>query len=147
MERAFRSPIGILCLTEQNGELTGLQWRSGRADSSPLLIEAQSQLLEYFAGKRRYFSLPLAPQGTPFQRAVWAALREIPYGETLSYGAIAARIGNPKACRAVGMANNRNPLPILIPCHRVIGADGGLTGYGGGLDRKHFLLTLEKENT
>ena len=101
---------------------------------------------EYFKGKRRTFDVPIDPDGTPFQKSVWKALLAIPYGETRSYKDIAEAIGNPKAARAVGMANNRNPIPIIIPCHRVIGADGSLVGYGGGLGIKKFLLTLEKKN-
>ena len=108
--------------------------------------EAARQLQEYFAGCRREFSLPLAPRGTEFQRQVWHALEGIPYGETRTYGEIARAIGKPKACRAVGMANHRNPLSILVPCHRVVGADGSLTGYGGGLEAKQFLLELEKRH-
>lgn len=109
--------------------------------------EAVHQLQEYFAGERTVFDLPLAPSGTDFQRSVWDALCEIPYGETRSYKEIAEAIGNPKACRAVGMANNRNPISIVIPCHRVIGANGDLVGYGGGLDKKVWLLQLEKEQS
>lgn len=110
----------------------------------PLLREAARQLGDYFAGRRRDFDLPLAPSGTPFQRAVWAALRQIPYGATRSYAEVAQQIGRPKACRAVGLANGRNPLSIVIPCHRVIGASGALVGYGGGLARKTLLLDLER---
>ena len=105
------------------------------------------QLEEYFSGKRSSFSLPMAPVGTQFMQDVWQALVTIPYGEVRSYRDIAKAIGNPKACRAVGMANNRNPLPIIIPCHRVIGANGKLVGYAGGLDCKEKLLALEKENS
>ena len=112
-------------------------------DTPPLLQEAACQLAAYFAGKLRRFELPLRPAGTPFQQRVWAALCEIPYGEVRSYGAIAARIGSPKAARAVGRANHGNPLPIVIPCHRVIGASGALTGYGGGLPIKEYLLRIE----
>ncbi|MBO0838982.1 MAG: methylated-DNA--[protein]-cysteine S-methyltransferase, partial [Actinobacteria bacterium] len=101
------------------------------------------QLDAYFAGELTEFSLPLAPAGTQFQRQVWAALQQIPYGQTWSYGQLAEKIGNPAAVRAVGLANGRNPIAVVIPCHRVIGADGSLTGYGGGLDRKRFLLDLE----
>jgi methylated-DNA-[protein]-cysteine S-methyltransferase len=100
-------------------------------------------LEEYFAGTRRKFSVTLDPAGTPFQHRVWAALCEIPYGTTISYGELARRIGQPQASRAVGMANGRNPISIIVPCHRVIGANGTLTGYGGGLERKRFLLALE----
>ena len=108
-------------------------------------MKAKTELTEYFAGQRKSFDLPLEPKGTAFQQSVWRALCEIPYGETVSYGQIAERIGNKKACRAVGMANNRNPIAIIIPCHRVIGAGGKLTGYAGGLDKKEFLLELEAQ--
>jgi len=109
-----------------------------------ILDEAVRQLEEYFAGKRREFGLPLAPTGTEFQKAVWGALQQIPYGCTISYKTLAERIGRPAAVRAVGLANGRNPLPIVIPCHRVIGHDGSLTGYGGGLGIKRILLELER---
>lgn len=111
-----------------------------------LLLKAERELLEYFAGERKAFDLPLHLEGTPFQLKVWNALLTIPYGETRSYKEIAQVIGNEKACRAVGMANNRNSVMILVPCHRVIGADGGLVGYGGGLALKEKLLELEKKN-
>ncbi|HTS76732.1 MAG TPA: methylated-DNA--[protein]-cysteine S-methyltransferase [Bryobacteraceae bacterium] len=107
------------------------------------VAEAVRQLREYFAGKRTGFDLPLAPQGTDFQRGVWRRLQEIPYGETISYGELARRVGNPKASRAVGAANGSNPIPIVIPCHRVIGSNGKLTGFGGGLPTKEALLALE----
>jgi methylated-DNA-[protein]-cysteine S-methyltransferase len=110
-----------------------------------LLKEASDQLEEFFRGERKEFSLPLNPiSGTPFMRKVWTALQEIPYGETRSYKDIAMAVGSPKACRAVGMANNRNPISIVVPCHRVIGSGGSLVGYGGGLDMKAFLLDLER---
>lgn len=109
-----------------------------------LLEKAGSELIEYFQGKRKIFDLPLEPEGTEFQKKVWKALCTIPYGQTRSYGEIAAQIGNPKACRAVGGANNKNPVMIFIPCHRVIGADGSLVGFGGGLDAKKYMLNLEK---
>nr|WP_302596749.1 methylated-DNA--[protein]-cysteine S-methyltransferase [uncultured Cellulosilyticum sp.] len=109
-----------------------------------LLDEAAKQLEEYFKGERKQFDLPLNPKGTPFQKQVWEALCKVPYGETRSYKEIAIMIGNPKACRAVGMANNKNPIMILIPCHRVIGANGKLIGYDGGLELKKYLLDLEK---
>lgn len=109
--------------------------------------EAVKQLREYFAGGRAEFDLPLAPEGTAFQRTVWRRLQDIPYGETISYGELAKRVGNPKASRAVGAANGRNPLPIVIPCHRVIGANGKLTGFGGGLPTKEALLALERQKT
>jgi len=112
---------------------------------TPLIKKAAKQLTEYFAGKRRTFDLPLEFRGTDFQKKVWAALMTIPYGETRSYGEIAKQIKNPKASRAVGMANNRNPIVIICPCHRVVGSDGSLTGYGGGLPNKEYLLKLEGE--
>jgi methylated-DNA-[protein]-cysteine S-methyltransferase len=108
-----------------------------------MLRVAADQLAAYFAGERTDFDLPLSPSGTPFQLSVWRALLSIPYGETISYRELARRIGNAKAVRAVGAANGRNPIPIIVPCHRVIGADGSLTGYGGGLPRKRLLLELE----
>lgn len=111
--------------------------------SSPLLCQATEALSLYFAGRLRQFSLPLRPLGTPFQQAVWRQLLQIPYGETRSYGELARSLGKPGGARAVGMANHHNPISILIPCHRVIGADGNLTGYGGGLEMKCFLLRLE----
>jgi len=114
---------------------------------TPLINKAARQFGEYFEGKRKSFNLPLTMQGTDFQMKVWNALKKIPYGKTASYGKLAAMIGNPKACRAVGMANNRNPIAIIVPCHRVIGHDGSLTGYGGGLELKKLLLDLEKINT
>lgn len=112
-------------------------------EETPLLIEARRQLTEYAQGKRREFSLPLSLHGTPFQKKIWAALQTIPYGETRTYGQIAAQTGNPKASRAVGMANHSNPVAIIVPCHRVIGVGGKLTGYAGGLDKKERLLELE----
>ena len=147
------SPIGPLSLVEENGVLVEVRWNFDlprdaaplALPSTPLLRQAAAELAAYFAGQLRVFTVPLAPKGTPFQQKVWAALREIPYGETRSYKEIAAMVGNEKACRAVGMANNRNPLPIFIPCHRVVGSDGKLVGYAGGLDVKTFLLNLEKE--
>lgn len=114
-----------------------------RKDPEPLR-EAMSQLDAYFDGRRRSFDLKLALEGTPFQMSVWRALKEIPYGETLSYGELAEKIGRPGAARAVGGAVGKNPLPIVLPCHRVIGSNGSLTGFGGGLDRKKALLSLEK---
>ena len=113
-------------------------------NETALLKEAAKQLLEYLEGKRKLFTLNLAPHGTEFMLSVWKALQNIPYGETCSYKDIAEEIGNPKACRAVGLANNKNPIPIFIPCHRVIGANGKLVGYAGGLEMKERLLNLEK---
>jgi len=147
------TPIGPLLLTA-NAAGTALARVSfggqpapgGAPADTPLLRRAGAQLQEYFAGTRRAFDLPLDPSGTPFQQRCWAALRAIPYGQTRTYGQVAARLGAPKACRAVGMANHRNPLPIVVPCHRVVGADGSLTGYAGGLDVKRFLLELEQRH-
>jgi methylated-DNA-[protein]-cysteine S-methyltransferase len=147
----FHSPIGELLLVAANDEAlveirfpnkcaTPLpDWREG----GPLLTRVTRQLDEYFAGTRRTFDLPVAPTGTPFQQAVWQELTRIDYGTTISYGELAARIGRPKAVRAVGAANGKNPIPIVIPCHRVIGKDGHLTGFGGGLPTKQHLLALE----
>ena len=149
----YQSPIGPLLLVqaEQEGR-TGLSqvtchpqadWGLARPGDSPLLTQAQRQLEEYFAGQRRCFDLPLLERGTAFQLAAWQALRRIPYGQTRSYSQIAAAIGRPRACRAVGQANHNNPLLIITPCHRVVGANGSLTGFGGGLEMKRFLLELE----
>lgn len=142
----LESPIGPLTLTEEDGALIRLDFgKQGQAwPETTLLAEAKKQLEQYFSGTLRSFTLPLRPEGTPFQQKVWAALLQIPWGETRTYGQVAAMIGQPKACRAVGMANNRNPLPIFIPCHWVIGANGQLTGYAGGLSAKEHLLSLEQ---
>ena len=145
-ERTVKTPLGDLCITETDGCITGLCWRCGANDDTPLLREAEQQLSEYFAGRRKAFDLPLAPKGTPFQQTVWQALTEIPYGETRTYGEIAGAVGRKKAFRAVGMANHCNPIPIIIPCHRVIGADGSLTGYAYGTECKAWLLALEASN-
>ncbi|MET0808955.1 MAG: methylated-DNA--[protein]-cysteine S-methyltransferase [Pseudoxanthomonas sp.] len=115
-------------------------WSEG---DNAVLQATRAQLGEYFRGTRSSFDLPLTPMGTPFQKQVWFALADIPYGSTISYAQLAVRVGKPKAMRAVGAANGRNPLPIVLPCHRVIGADGSLTGFGGGLPTKQFLLELE----
>ncbi|MDO4539479.1 MAG: methylated-DNA--[protein]-cysteine S-methyltransferase [Syntrophomonadaceae bacterium] len=145
----YETAAGRIGIAEENGYITEVSLRADKAppgavaQETPLLKRAARQLEQYFAGERREFDLPLAPAGTEFQRRVWSALQTIPYGETRSYGEIAAQTGNPKACRAVGMANNRNPIAIIIPCHRVIGADGSLTGYGGGVPMKSRLLELE----
>lgn len=149
------SPLGTLQLTADDGALTGVHfpgqkhdrpprpdWQ--RADDEPLLAQARAQLADYFAGRRTEFDLPLAPSGTPFQQAVWRALLAVPFGETSTYGAIAAAVGRPKAVRAVGAAIGANPIGIVVPCHRVVGADGQLTGYAGGLQRKARLLALER---
>lgn len=144
------SPVGLLTLVEEDGALTELRFgrdlREECLQSTPLLLQAEQELNEYFGGKRKTFTVLLRPQGTPFQLKCWNALLQIPYGETRTYGQQAAMIGQPKACRAVGMGNNRNPLSIFIPCHRVIGKNGTLTGYGGGIDIKEKLLQLERMN-
>ena len=145
------SPIGPLLLVGDGQALTGLYANdlavppgSVETPEAAPFDEARRQLGEYFSGERREFDLPLAPKGTAFQRTVWAFLRAVPYGETVSYGEIARRIDQPKACRAVGLANGRNPLSIVVPCHRVVGSSGRLTGYSGGLTKKAFLLDLER---
>lgn len=142
----MQSPIGLLTIEETDGAITALRFGGETVSPppTPLLQRAAQQLTEYFAARRRRFDLPLRPQGTAFQQAAWSALCDIPYGQTRTYAQQAAAIGNPKACRAVGMANHRNPLPLFIPCHRVIGAGGKLTGYAGGLAIKRFLLELEQ---
>lgn len=147
------SPVGPLGLAVDDLGLVrvrfhagaGLDWAGpdARAGRHALLERSACQLGEYFAGQRRDFELPLSPRGTPFQRVVWAELGRIPYGQTISYAQLARRIGKPAAMRAVGAANGRNPLPIVVPCHRVIGADGSLTGFGGGLPAKRRLLQIE----
>jgi methylated-DNA-[protein]-cysteine S-methyltransferase len=109
-----------------------------------VLVQAARELAEYFAGDRRDFDVPVGPPGTPFQQAVWAELRRVPYGTTTTYGALAARLGSPGAVRAVGSANGRNPVAVLVPCHRVVGSDGNLRGYAGGVERKRALLDLER---
>lgn len=142
---AVETPIGPLRLSAEDGRLTRVEFSpSAEARSGePVLLEAEAQLRAYFAGELRGFELPLAPRGTDFQLSVWDALLEIPYGATTTYSELAAAIGRPSACRAVGAANGRNPLAVIVPCHRVIGAAGALTGYGGGLERKQVLLALE----
>ena len=142
----FETPIGRVRVTADGRAVTGLGLTEEAllpSEEGTLPAEARRQLLEYFEGTRRTFDLPLAPEGTPFQQAVWRELRAIPYGQTASYGDIAARLGRPKAARAVGMANHRNPILILIPCHRVVGKNGSLTGFACGLERKEYLLSLE----
>lgn len=150
----YPSPLGTLYIAENENAITHVKWDGtwqtpdGTAENAtPILLEAVRQLSEYFAGLRRVFDLPLAPQGTAFQLRTWQALRDIPFGQTRSYKQIAQAIGCPKGARAVGMANNRNPISILTPCHRVIGADGRLVGYAGGLDIKKQLLALERAST
>ena len=156
----YNYPIGAVYIAENDGCIAGLYFSGDKKQKrqknlfekelcgftlkeSPLIKKASKQLDEFFSGKRKKFDLPLKFEGTDFQKQVWDALLTIPYGETRSYGQVAAQIGNPKACRAVGMANNRNPISIICPCHRVIGSDGSLVGYGGGLKNKKFLIDLE----
>jgi methylated-DNA-[protein]-cysteine S-methyltransferase len=125
-----------------NADPEDVRW-ADRRGIDPVLAEARAQLTAYFEGRLRAFTVPLAPNGTDFQRRVWAALTEIPFGTTISYAELARRVNNVPAVRAVGAANGRNPIPIIVPCHRVIGSDGSLTGFGGGLDRKRWLLHHE----
>ena len=148
----FSSPVGVLEVVEQGGMLRELHFHSSgeapplEAPLSPVLKLCFLELEEYFQGKRQRFTMPLYLQGTPFQIEVWRTLREIPYGETRSYQDVALAIGNPRALRAVGGANHKNPLAIIIPCHRVIGKNGSLTGFGGGLAIKEWLLEHEKRH-
>jgi methylated-DNA-[protein]-cysteine S-methyltransferase len=153
--KKMATPVGELTLIASDRGMAAVLWeveregrvavRGEREDASHSIIaQAETQLREYFDGKRRVFDLPLAPAGTAFQQKVWAKLREIPFGETWSYGRLARAVGNAAASRAVGAANGRNPLSIIVPCHRVIGASGKLTGFAGGMSVKEKLLTLEK---
>ena len=148
--KIIESPIGPLTLVASEAGLQRLAFGAHRPDDSaeapdhPLFKKTEAQLAEYFAGERTAFDVPLDMTGTPFQKAVWALLEEIPYGTTTSYGALAERLGSVGKSRAVGLANGKNPVAIIVPCHRVIGASGALTGFGGGLDIKVFLLELEK---
>jgi len=151
--RTIDSPIGELVVAADDRGLRFVLFRHGRdavkmqpdweADRGTL-DEPIRQLRAYFSGTLRAFDIPLAPEGTAFQRAVWGELQRIPYGETISYGELARRLGNPRAVRAVGLANGANPISIIIPCHRVIGSNGSLVGYGGGLPIKQALLSLER---
>ena len=143
------SPIGDLLLTASDGSLTGLLMEPFDVPDStrrrdPALTAARKQLDAYFAGKRTGFDVPLAPGGTVFQAEVWRTLRDVPYGETITYAELARRVGRPGHFRAVGSANGRNPISIIIPCHRIVGSDGSLTGYGGGIERKRWLLDHER---
>jgi methylated-DNA-[protein]-cysteine S-methyltransferase len=150
----METPIGLLLLAGDREAIRFIRFpKKGKTQkpepdwqesSSGAVREAVKQLREYFAGHRTEFDLPVSPDGTTFQRAVWRQLQNIPYGQTISYGELARRVGNPKASRAVGGANHANPIPIVIPCHRVIGANGKLTGFGGGLPIKEALLALEQ---
>ncbi|MDF2882572.1 MAG: methylated-DNA--protein-cysteine methyltransferase [Clostridiaceae bacterium] len=149
----YHTEIGKIGIADNGKAITNLyfnddpQPKDTEIKETDLLKEAAQQLKEYFLGIRKNFDLPLMPEGTEFQQTVWNALQQIPYGKTFTYGEIAKKIGNPKACRAVGMANNKNPIAIIIPCHRVIGANGKLVGYAGGLEVKAHLLSMEKSNT
>ena len=146
----FETPLGQIAVGEEERALVRL-WLPNQPlprlmpHKTPLLELAEGQILEYLNGQRQVFDLPLSPVGTEFQQKVWMALLDIPYGETESYGALAERVGCPGGARAVGLANRNNPLPILIPCHRVVGAKGQLTGYAGGVELKQALLALEYE--
>ena len=152
--KKIKSPIGTLTLYANDKGLRAIEWpheqrkalklpKAVKADEHKILLSAAKQLSEYFGGKRKFFNIPLSMEGTEFQKSVWMALQSIPFGETRSYGELAKQIRNPKASRAVGAANGRNPLSIIVPCHRVIGANGSLTGFAGGLDIKESLLKLE----
>lgn len=143
------SPIGTLGLCARDGYLVRIVFggTDETENADPVLHDAKRELNEYFAGKRREFSVPIRAEGTEFQKKVWQALVEIPYGETRSYSDIAQMVGSPKAARAVGMANHVNPIPVIVPCHRVVGKGGKLVGYAGGLDMKTALIELEKNNS
>ena len=144
---SYETELGSVTIVEEDGALLAITTHrtyEGVRLETPLIKEAYKQLSEYLIGERKNFDLPIRLQGTDFQQQVWKALCDIPYGETRSYKQIAEAIGNPKAVRAVGMANNRNPLLIVVPCHRVIGANGKLVGYAAGMDKKEFLLKLEQ---
>ena len=148
--RIFSSPIGPIEITGKNDFLTGLNFNeeageSGKEAATSIFSACERQLREYFSGTRFDFDLPLTFDGTPFQNEVWTALRTVPFGRTISYGDLARMIGRPAAVRAVGAANGANPISIIIPCHRIIGNDGRLTGYGGGLWRKDWLLGHERK--
>lgn len=151
MERIFfyeNTPVGNLCIGEKDGAITRMTWNQIPPDAvkeeTELIKKCKQQLDEFFEGKRKTFDLPLAPTGTAFQKRVWDALREIPYGETRTYKEIAIAVDNPKGFRAVGMANNKNPIAIIVPCHRVIGTNGKLVGYAAGMEIKTWLLALEQ---
>lgn len=143
----YETPIGELWIAEENNKIVSISFSEtqGTQFESKLLKEAHSQLCEYFKGERRYFNLPIKLVGTPFQLLVWNELMKIPYGQTVSYKYIAEKIGNPNASRAVGLANNKNKIAIIVPCHRVIGSNKKLVGYAGGLDIKKYLISLEQQ--
>lgn len=147
-KKIIETPIGKIYIAEENNKIIEINLESKRNNyeikNTKVLSLAEKQLLEYFEGKRKKFDLPLKLKGTPFQEKVWNELLKIPYGETRTYGEIAKNIENPKAARAVGMANHNNPISIVVPCHRVIGVNNKLVGYGLGIDKKQYLLELEK---
>jgi methylated-DNA-[protein]-cysteine S-methyltransferase len=156
--KLVNSPIGVLRLVASENGLVAILWKNDKPrrvrlgevveePSHPVLVRTEKELKEYFAGERRVFSIPLDMRGTPFQNEVWGALLGIPFGETRSYADLAKRLGNPAASRAVGAANGRNPVAIIVPCHRVVGATGSLTGFAGGLEAKAYLLSLEGSRT
>lgn len=149
-KKIIETPIGKIYIAEENNKIIEINLDSKKNNyeikNTKVLNLAEKQLLEYFEGKRKKFNLPLKLKGTPFQEKVWNELLKIPYGETRTYGEIAKNIENPKAARAVGMANHNNPISIVVPCHRVIGVNNKLVGYGLGLDKKQYLLDLEKKN-
>ena len=154
--KEFESPVGKLKLVASANALVGVLWAPDDGERfgpgaqefdahHPILVRTERQLIEYFAGKRTDFELPLEPRGTEFQKKVWASLTTIPFGKTRSYRDIAIGIGSPRACRAVGSANGKNPLPIVVPCHRVVGTNGALTGFNGGVETKAKLLAFERD--
>lgn len=148
----YPSPVGELTLVASDAGLQAIWWPDDvralatgeRDDEHPVLAQTVRELDEYFAGKRREFTVPLDPAGTPFQQSAWKVLQEIPYGQTITYGEQARRLGDPAKARAVGAANGRNPISIIVPCHRVVGVSGALTGFAGGMDAKHWLLEFER---
>ncbi|MGN1272803.1 MAG: methylated-DNA--[protein]-cysteine S-methyltransferase [Lactobacillus sp.] len=148
----IKTPIGLLEITAEGDAIVGVKLVKhenevkGNDSSMKMAQKAKDELEEYFAGKRKEFDLPLRAEGTDFQKKVWEQLRKIPYGETRTYGEVAQMMGNPKASRAIGMANHNNPILILTPCHRVIGSDGSLTGYAAGIEAKKYLLDFESSN-
>ena len=151
MEKIFfyDTPVGKLIIGEENGSITRVTWtqlpKNYLQEETELILKCKNQLDEYFAGKRKTFDLPLAPKGTDFQKKVWNALQEIPYGEIRNYKDIAVAVDNPRGCQAVGGANGKNPIAIIIPCHRVVGTGGKLTGYAWGIEKKQWLLAHEEE--
>ena len=156
--RTLQSPLGEMLLVAEGDALCGVYFSGqkyfptlrdgGRADATrAILVDSGRQLAEYFDGTRKVFDMPLAPAGTSFQRAIWRQIAAVPWGATTTYSTLAARVGRPNAVRAAGAATGRNPLSLIVPCHRIVGADGGLTGYAGGLDRKRALHALERIDT